>query len=81
MNILIVICISDIVLISTANADLRLRSLSDFFFLLTVAGASNDAVEIIIEISAEVTASFIIKDFFTLIFDLLKIGNVSEIKI
>jgi hypothetical protein len=81
MNILIVIYIFNAVLISTANADLRPRPLSDSFFLLAAAGASNDAVKIIIEVSTETATSFIIKDFFTLIFDLLEAGNVSEIKV
>jgi hypothetical protein len=81
MNILIVICIPDAVLISIANADLRLRFLSDSFFLLAAAGASSDAIEIIIEASAEAVASFVIKSFFILVFDLLEAGNVSKIKV
>jgi hypothetical protein len=81
MNILIVIYISDAVLISIANADLRSRSLSNSFFLLAATEASSDAVKIVIEISTEVAVPFVIKNFFTLIFDLLEVGNVSEIKI
>jgi hypothetical protein len=81
MDILIITYISDAVLIFTANVDLRPRSLLNFFFLLVAAGASSDAIEIIIEVSAKAAISFIIKDFFTLIFDLLKAGNVSKIKI
>jgi hypothetical protein len=81
INILIMICISDAILIFTANADLRLRSLSDFFFLLAAAGASNDAIEVVIEISAEITASFVIKGFFALTFDFLEAGDASEVKI
>jgi hypothetical protein len=73
--------ISDIILTSTANADLRPRFLPDSFFLLAAAGTSNDTIEIIIEISTEIAASFVIKNFFALIFDLLEAGNVSEIKI
>jgi hypothetical protein len=81
MNILIIIYISDAVLIFIANADLRPRSLPNFFFLLAAAGASSDAIEIIIEASAEAAAPFVIKNFFILIFDLLEAGNVSEVKI
>jgi hypothetical protein len=81
MDILIVIYISDAILISTANADLRSRSLSDSFFLLAAAGTLSDAIEVVVEVSAEIAASFVIKDFFTLVFDLLEAGNVSEIKI
>jgi hypothetical protein len=81
MNILIVICIFGAILISTANADLRPRSLPDSFFLLAAAGASSDAIEIIVEILANPIVSFVIKCFFTLIFDLLEIGDVSEIKV
>jgi hypothetical protein len=80
MNILIIIYISDVILIFTANADFRPRSLSNSFFLLAAAGASSDAIKIVIKISIKAAASFIIKNFFTLIFDLLKAGNVSEIK-
>jgi hypothetical protein len=47
---------------------------------LTAAGASNDAVEVVIEISTETAVSFVIKDFFTLIFDLLKAGDAFEIE-
>jgi hypothetical protein len=75
-----VIYIFDAILIFTANADFRSRSLPDFFFLLAAAGALSDAVEIIIEISAEAAAFFIIKIFFTLIFDLLEAGDVFEIE-
>jgi hypothetical protein len=78
---LIIICISDTVLISTANADLRLRSLLNSFFLLAAAGAPNDAIKVVIEASAEAAVSFVIKGFFTLIFDFLKAGDVSEIKV
>jgi hypothetical protein len=81
MNILIVIYISDAVLISIANADLRSRSLSNSFFLLAATEASSDAVEIVIKVSAEAAASFIIKNFFALIFVLLEAGDVSEIKV
>jgi hypothetical protein len=80
MDILIVICISNAVLIFTANADLRSRLLLDFFFLLAAAGALNDAVKIVIEASIEVTAFFVIKDFFALVFDLLEVGDASEIE-
>jgi hypothetical protein len=80
MNILIIICISGAVLISTTNADLRSRSLPDSFFLLAAVGISSDAVEIVVEISAEAAIFFVIKDFFILIFDFLKAGDVSEIK-
>jgi hypothetical protein len=81
MNILIIIYISDIILIFTANADFRLQSLSDFFFLLIITEISSDAIEIVVEISTETAASFIIKSFFALIFDFLEAGDVSEIKI
>jgi hypothetical protein len=81
MDILIVTYISDAVLISTANADLRPRSLLDSFFLLTAAGASSDTIEIVVEVSAEVAASFVIKNFFALVFDFLEVGDVSEIEI
>jgi hypothetical protein len=81
MDILIVICISDIILISITNADLRLRSLPDFFFLLVAAGVSSDAVEVIVEVSAEIIVFFVIKGFFALVFDFLEAGDVSEIKI
>jgi hypothetical protein len=74
-------CIPDTVLIFTANADLRLRSLSDSFFLLAAAGALSDAIEIVVEVSIKVTALFMIKGFFVLIFDLLEAGDASEIKI
>jgi hypothetical protein len=81
MNILIIIIyISDTNLTSTANADLRSRSLSDFFFLLTAAGALSDVIKIVIKVSAEAAALFIIKIFFTLIFDFLETGDASEIK-
>jgi hypothetical protein len=76
-----VICISNAILIFTANADLRPRSLLNSFFLLAAAGASSDAIKVIIEISAEITIFFVIKGFFTLIFDFLEAGNVSEVKI
>jgi hypothetical protein len=81
MDILIITYIFNAILISTANADLRPRSLSDFFFLLAAAGALSDAVKIVIKVSTEAAASFIIKGFFALIFDFLEAGNVSEIKI
>jgi hypothetical protein len=81
MNILIVISISDIILIFIANADLRPRSLSDFFFLLAAAGTSSDTIEVIIKISIKIAVFFIIKDFFTLTFDFLEAGDVSEIEI
>jgi hypothetical protein len=81
MDILIIICIFDAVLIFIANADLRSRFLSDFFFLLAAAGALSDAVEVVVEVSAEAAASFVIKGFFTLIFDFLEAGDVSEIKV
>jgi hypothetical protein len=81
MDILIMIYISDAVLISTANADLRSRSLPDSFFLLAAAGASSDAIEVVVEVSAEAAVPFIIKGFFALIFDLLEAGNASEIEI
>jgi hypothetical protein len=81
IDILIIICISDTILISIANADLRLRSLPNSFFLLAAAEASSDAIKIVIKASAKVAAFFVTKGFFTLIFDLLEAGNVSEIKI
>jgi hypothetical protein len=81
MDILIMINISGAILISIINADFRSRSLSDSFFLLTVAGASNDTIKVVIEISIEVAVFFVIKGFFVLIFDFLEIGNASEIKI
>jgi hypothetical protein len=81
MDILIVICIFNAVLTFTANADLRPRSLSDFFFLLAAAEAISDAVEIIIKASVEVAVFFVIKSFFALIFDLLEAGDVSEIEV
>jgi hypothetical protein len=81
MDILIIINIFNTVLIFIANADLRPRSLPDFFFLLAAAGVSNDAVEIVIEVSAEAAVSFVIKSFFILIFDFLEAGDVFEIKI
>jgi hypothetical protein len=81
MDILIITYIPNAILTSTANADLRPRPLPNSFFLLAAAGAISDAIKIIIEASAEITASFIIKSFFTLIFDLLEAGNVSEIEI
>jgi hypothetical protein len=74
------IYISNTILTSTANADLRPRPLSDFFFLLAAAGAISDAVKIVIEVSIKAAAFFVTKGFFALIFDLLKTGNVSEIK-
>jgi hypothetical protein len=78
---LIIICISDTVLISTTNVDLRSRSLPDSFFLLVVGGASSDAIKVVIEVSVEVVAFFVIKSFFILIFDLLEAGDASEVKI
>jgi hypothetical protein len=81
MNILIIIYVFGVILIFTANADFRSRFLPDFFFLLAAAGVSNDAIEIVIEISIKIAASFMIKDFFTLIFDFLETGDVSKIKI
>jgi hypothetical protein len=76
-----VTCISGAILISTVNADLRQRLLPDSFFLLAAAGVSNDAVEIIIKISIKAAAPFMTKGFFTLVFDFLKAGDVSEFKI
>jgi hypothetical protein len=73
--------ISDAILIFTVNADFRLRSLPDSFFLLTATEASSDAIKIIIKVSAEAAVSFIIKSFFALIFDLLEAGDASEVKI
>jgi hypothetical protein len=81
MDILIVIYISDAVLISIVNADLRSRSLLNFFFLLAAAGALSDAIEVVIEVSIEAIVPFIIKNFFALIFDFLEAENVSEIKV
>jgi hypothetical protein len=81
MNILIMICISGVILIFIINADFRPRPLSDSFFLLAVVGALSDAVEVIIKVSVEVAVSFVIKGFFTLIFDFLEAGDVSEIEI
>jgi hypothetical protein len=75
------ICIFGAILIFTANADLRPRFLLDFFFLLAAAGASSDAVKVVVEISAEAAVSFVIKGFFALVFDLLEVGDVSEVKI
>jgi hypothetical protein len=81
MDILIVICISGAILIFITNADLRSRSLSDFFFLLAAAGVLSDAVEVVIEASAEAAAFFVIKDFFALVFDFLEAEDASEIKV
>jgi hypothetical protein len=75
------ICISDAILIFIVNADLRPRSLSDFFFLLAAVGALSDAVEVIIKVSVKAAVSFMIKNFFALIFDFLEAGDVSEIEI
>jgi hypothetical protein len=81
MDVLIVTNIFGAILISTVNADLRSRSLPDFFFLLAAAEVSNDAVEVVIEVSAEVAVSFVIKSFFALVFDLLEAGDVFEIEV
>jgi hypothetical protein len=48
---------------------------------LAAAGAISDAVEIVVEASTKAAVSFVIKSFFALIFDLLKAGDVSEVKI
>jgi hypothetical protein len=80
MDILIVTCISGAILTSTTNTDLRPRPLSNSFFLLAATGASSDAVKVVVKVSAEITASFVIKGFFTLIFDFLEAGDVSKIK-
>jgi hypothetical protein len=77
---LIIISISDTVLIFTTNADLRSRSLPNSFFLLAAAEALSDTVEVVIEVSAEATASFVTKGFFALIFDLLEAGDASEVE-
>jgi hypothetical protein len=57
------------------------HDLCQIFFLLAAAGVSSDAIKIVIEISVEAAAFFMIKNFFTLIFDFLEAGNVFEVEV